>query len=330
MGAFRRGAGPPLTGRSAGLTGGSPDASAAAVEDYLLPSRLELPTFAPPAQLVPTIYPSEKGVTERGASGRKSQGQGPHMLSTAVRIHLDPHKNVKVWRCPLLPAHSAGATACPVRGGLGSPSLTVSRPQEFLVTLRLHRATLRHYVTLPEQSWHSQVGGGAWVAGLGAGGGWCQGWGRGLEGGTGHRVLTTSPTWSPKLLEFLDVLDDPVLGYLPPTVITILHTHLFSCAVDYRYPVWVPGAGGRLSRGCEEPAPASLSPPDPSTSLCVSSSPPRPSPSPVISSWTPPPSCSGRQPPAPVLSACAVSSGRSRSPSVHPSDDAPWELGPPS
>lgn len=35
--------------------------------------------------------------------------------------------------------------------------LTVSHPQEFLVTLRLHRATLRHYITLPEQSWHSQV-----------------------------------------------------------------------------------------------------------------------------------------------------------------------------
>lgn len=37
-----------------------------------------------------------------------------------------------------------------------------------------------------------------------------------------------------QLLDFLDVLDDAVLGYLPPTVITILHTHLFSCAVDYR------------------------------------------------------------------------------------------------
>ncbi|XP_019501109.1 PREDICTED: autophagy-related protein 2 homolog A isoform X1 [Hipposideros armiger] len=133
----------------------------AAVDDYLLPIHLELSSFAPPAQLVPTIYPSEEGVTERGASGRK--GQGPHMLSTAVRIHLDPHKNVK----------------------------------EFLVTLRLHRATLRHYITLPEQSWHSQ------------------------------------------LLEFLDVLDDPVLGYLPPTVITVLHTHLFSCAVDYR-PLYLP------------------------------------------------------------------------------------------
>nr|XP_012633460.1 autophagy-related protein 2 homolog A isoform X2 [Microcebus murinus] len=133
----------------------------AAVDNYVLPSHLELPSFAPPAQLSPTIYPSEEGVTEKGASGRK--GQDPHMLSTAVRIHLDPQRNVK----------------------------------EFLVTLRLHKATLRHYMALPEQSWHYQ------------------------------------------LLEFLDVLDDPVLGYLPPTVITVLHTHLFSCAVDYR-PLYLP------------------------------------------------------------------------------------------
>nr|XP_048313767.1 autophagy-related protein 2 homolog A isoform X2 [Myodes glareolus] len=133
----------------------------AAIEDYLLPTHLEIPSFAPPAQLAPTIYPSEEGVTERGALGRK--GQGPPMLSAAVRIHLDPHKNVK----------------------------------EFLVTIRLHKATLRHYMAPPEQSWHSQ------------------------------------------LLDFLDVLDDPVLGYMPPTVITILHTHLFSCAVDYR-PLYLP------------------------------------------------------------------------------------------
>ncbi|XP_012375149.2 autophagy-related protein 2 homolog A isoform X2 [Dasypus novemcinctus] len=131
----------------------------AAVDDYPLPTHLDLPSCAPPAQLALTIYPSDEGVTERGASGR----QGTHMLSSTVRIHLDPHKNVK----------------------------------EFLVTLRLHRATLRHYTALPEQSWHSQ------------------------------------------LLEFLDVLDDPVLGYLPPTVLTVLHTHLFSCAVDYR-PLYLP------------------------------------------------------------------------------------------
>uniref|UniRef100_G1TFT6 Autophagy related 2A n=1 Tax=Oryctolagus cuniculus TaxID=9986 RepID=G1TFT6_RABIT len=133
----------------------------AAVDDYVLPSHLELPSCPPPARLAPTIYPSEEGVTEQGVSGR--QGRSPHMLSAAVRIHLDPHRNIK----------------------------------EFLVTLRLHRATLRHYMALPEQSWHAQ------------------------------------------LLEFLDVLDDPVLGYLPPTVITVLHTHLFSCAVDYR-PLYLP------------------------------------------------------------------------------------------
>ncbi|XP_062051867.1 autophagy-related protein 2 homolog A isoform X3 [Lepus europaeus] len=135
----------------------------AAVDDYVLPTHLELPSCPPPARLAPTIYPSEEGVTEQGASGRKGQGRGPHMLSAAVRIHLDPHRNIK----------------------------------EFLVTLRLHRATLRHYMALPEQSWHSQ------------------------------------------LLEFLGVPDDPVLGYLPPTVITVLHTHLFSCAVDYR-PLYLP------------------------------------------------------------------------------------------
>lgn len=66
------------------------------MDDYLLSGHLELPSFTPPTQLAATIYPSEEGVTERGASGRKGQGQGPPMLSAAVRIHLDPHKNVKV------------------------------------------------------------------------------------------------------------------------------------------------------------------------------------------------------------------------------------------
>lgn len=88
------------------------------MDDYLLPSHLELPSFAPPAQLVPTIYPSEDGVTERGASGRK--GQGPHMLSAAVRIHLDPHKNIKVQARLLLLTHSAWVTTCLAHRGLGS------------------------------------------------------------------------------------------------------------------------------------------------------------------------------------------------------------------
>ena len=87
--------------------GSSPDTSPAAMDDYLLPGRLELPTFAPPAQLAQTIYPSEGGVTEQGASGHRGQGRGPHMLSTAVRIQLDPHRNVTV-QARLLPAHLSG------------------------------------------------------------------------------------------------------------------------------------------------------------------------------------------------------------------------------
>jgi autophagy-related protein 2 len=93
------------------------------VDNYLQPSHLEPSSFAPPAQLAPTIYPSEEGVTERGASGRKGQGQGSPMLSAAVRIHLDPHKNVKVQlsylslsylvRYLLLGAYWAWAPHCP-------------------------------------------------------------------------------------------------------------------------------------------------------------------------------------------------------------------------
>lgn len=92
----------------------------AAIEDYLLPTHLEVPSFAPPAQLAPTIYPSEEGVTERGTLGRKSQG--PPMLSAAVRIHLDPHKNVKV-QVPLLLTHmhDLGSFLCTLELGLHRP-----------------------------------------------------------------------------------------------------------------------------------------------------------------------------------------------------------------
>lgn len=61
------------------LQPGSQDFFSAAIEDYLLPTHLEVPSFAPPAQLAPTIYPSEEGVTERGTLGRKGQGP-PHAV----------------------------------------------------------------------------------------------------------------------------------------------------------------------------------------------------------------------------------------------------------
>ncbi|XP_069500847.1 autophagy-related protein 2 homolog A [Ambystoma mexicanum] len=61
-----------------------------------------------------------------------------------------------------------------------------------------------------------------------------------LEGATmRHHMALTNQSWYTQLMDFLDVLDDPILGYMPPTVITVLHTHLFSCAVDYR-PLYLP------------------------------------------------------------------------------------------
>lgn len=61
-----------------------------------------------------------------------------------------------------------------------------------------------------------------------------------LEGATiRHHMALANQSWHAQIMDFLDVLDDPILGYMPPTVITVLHTHLISCAVDYR-PLYLP------------------------------------------------------------------------------------------
>uniref|UniRef100_A0A8D3E156 Autophagy related 2A n=1 Tax=Scophthalmus maximus TaxID=52904 RepID=A0A8D3E156_SCOMX len=130
----------------------------AVVTDTPIPQRLEIPSFAPPKHLDPTIYPTEVGVSS--VSGREGDLQ---MLSTAIKVTLDLQRNVK----------------------------------EFLVALRLQGATMRHYMAQSSQSWHEQ------------------------------------------LVDFLDVIDDPILGYTAPAVITVLHTHLTTCAVDYR-PLYLP------------------------------------------------------------------------------------------
>ncbi|XP_077464814.1 autophagy-related protein 2 homolog A [Stigmatopora argus] len=130
----------------------------AVVKNTAIPPRLEMPNFTSPKYLDPTIYPTEVGVSS--LSGKEAE---PQMLSTAIKITLDPQRNVK----------------------------------EFLVALRLRGATMRHYVAQTNHSWHEQ------------------------------------------LLDFLDVIDDPILGYTAPAVITVLHTHLGSCAVDYR-PLYLP------------------------------------------------------------------------------------------
>ncbi|XP_043931707.1 autophagy-related protein 2 homolog A [Protopterus annectens] len=54
-----------------------------------------------------------------------------------------------------------------------------------------------------------------------------------------HHMALTNQSWHAQLIDFLDVIDDPILGYIPPTVITVLHTHLFCCALDYR-PLYLP------------------------------------------------------------------------------------------
>ncbi|KAM9377347.1 autophagy-related protein 2 homolog A [Pholidichthys leucotaenia] len=130
----------------------------AAVKDAPIPQHLEMLHFTPPGHLDPTIYPTEVGVSSVNNWERDKQ-----MLSTAIKITLDPQKNVK----------------------------------EFLVALQLQGATMRHYMTQTDQSWHEQ------------------------------------------LVDFLDVIDDPILGYTAPTVVTVLHSHLSTCAVDYR-PLYLP------------------------------------------------------------------------------------------
>ncbi|XP_060783916.1 autophagy-related protein 2 homolog A [Neoarius graeffei] len=61
-----------------------------------------------------------------------------------------------------------------------------------------------------------------------------------LQGATlRHHVALTNHSWHEQLVDFLDVLDDDILGYTPPAIITVLHTHLATCAVDYR-PLYLP------------------------------------------------------------------------------------------
>ncbi|MEE6494448.1 hypothetical protein FKM82_017142 [Ascaphus truei] len=62
----------------------------------------------------------------------------------------------------------------------------------------------------------------------------------GLRGATlQHKVLPSELTWHEQILHFLNILDEPVLGYSPPASITTFHIHLWSCALDYR-PLYLP------------------------------------------------------------------------------------------
>ncbi|XP_022360779.1 autophagy-related protein 2 homolog B isoform X2 [Enhydra lutris kenyoni] len=62
----------------------------------------------------------------------------------------------------------------------------------------------------------------------------------GLKGATlQHRMLPSGLSWHEQILYFLNIADEPVLGYNPPTSFTTFHVHLWSCALDYR-PLHLP------------------------------------------------------------------------------------------
>lgn len=76
----------------------------AVVKDTPIPQRLEMPSFTDPKHLDPTIYPTEVGVSS--VSGREGE---PQMLSTAIKVTLDPQRSVKVSR-PQTPDVGCGAS----------------------------------------------------------------------------------------------------------------------------------------------------------------------------------------------------------------------------
>uniref|UniRef100_A0A673ZD39 Autophagy related 2B n=1 Tax=Salmo trutta TaxID=8032 RepID=A0A673ZD39_SALTR len=57
----------------------------------------------------------------------------------------------------------------------------------------------------------------------------------GMKGATlQHRVVPLNLCWYDQIVDFLNVSDEPVLGYNPPASVTTLHLHLWSCSLDYR------------------------------------------------------------------------------------------------
>uniref|UniRef100_A0A1A7WU61 Autophagy related 2B n=1 Tax=Iconisemion striatum TaxID=60296 RepID=A0A1A7WU61_9TELE len=62
----------------------------------------------------------------------------------------------------------------------------------------------------------------------------------GVRGATlQHHVVPPNLGWYDQIVDFLNVSDEPVLGYAPPMSVTTLHLHLWSCSLDYR-PLYLP------------------------------------------------------------------------------------------
>ena len=49
-----------------------------------------------------------------------------------------------------------------------------------------------------------------------------------------HRVAVPGASWLSQLIEFFDVVDVPVAGYTPASVVVEFHLHLLECAIDYK------------------------------------------------------------------------------------------------
>lgn len=49
-----------------------------------------------------------------------------------------------------------------------------------------------------------------------------------------HRVCRAQSSWLTQLIDFFDVIDYPISGYEPSTVLCEMHVHLWDCSVDYR------------------------------------------------------------------------------------------------
>lgn len=87
-------------------------------------------------------------------------------------------------------------------------------------------ATLQHRVVHPNLSWYDQVGQEEANTPLALT--------YPLEGKYHLFVLFPLSICVPQIVDFLNVSNEPVLGYAPPTSVTTLHLHLWSCSLDYR------------------------------------------------------------------------------------------------
>ncbi|KAM3960547.1 LOW QUALITY PROTEIN: autophagy-related protein 2 homolog A-like [Aphomia sociella] len=61
----------------------------------------------------------------------------------------------------------------------------------------------------------------------------------GIEQATLRHRGDKNIAWLTQLMDMIDVLDFPVPGYVPSTIVSELHVHIWDCAVDYR-PLYLP------------------------------------------------------------------------------------------